>query len=259
MIDIHCHILPGIDDGAQDLEMAIAMANAAVSQGITHVLATPHHRNPAFINPKATVEAATSQLQLELDKRGINLIVFPGQEVRMHGELMAHIKAGEILFTDLDETYLLIEFPTAEVPAYTDKVIFDLLTAGIRPVIVHPERNQIFIENIKRLTQLINQGCYAQLTTASYLGEFGEQVAKASRQMIEKQLIHLLASDAHRPHGARSFKMVEAYRQIEQQYGEQYVFDLQQNAKCLVNGEQLVTNFAFTSSKKKHKLFGFFK
>lgn len=257
MIDIHCHILPDMDDGATDLEMALKMANVATSQGITHILATPHHRNPVYINKKEQIETAVNKFQVELDKRGIELIVFPGQEVRIHGELMQHIEAGEILFADLNQTYLLIEFPSSEVPAYTERLFFDLLTAGIRPVIVHPERNSVFMADINRLERFIQQGCYAQLTTASYLGEFGAEIQRVSKAMIERQLIHLIASDAHRPEGARSFQMLAAYREIEKDYGEQLVFDLKQNAKSLINGDALVITFIIKELKKKRKFLFF--
>lgn len=259
MIDIHCHILPGIDDGAEDLEMALEMANMAASQGITHILATPHHRNPVFTNKKEQIETAVDRFQIELDKRGIDLIVFPGQEVRIHGELMQHIEAGEILFTDLNQTYLLVEFPSSEVPAYTDRLFFELLTAGIRPVIVHPERNAVFMSDINRLERFIQQGCYAQLTTASYLGEFGAEIQRVSQTMIERQLIHLMASDAHRPEGTRSFQMAAAYQAIEAEYGKQLVFDWQQNAKSLINGDALISIFVLKELKKKNRLLKLFK
>lgn len=258
MIDIHCHILPGIDDGSEDLEMSLAMANAAVRDGITHILATPHHRNPAYVNKRADIQALVDQFQIELDKRGIDLIIFPSQEVRIHGEIMDHIEEGEILFADLDETYLLIEFPSSEVPAYTDTLFFELLTAGIRPVIVHPERNTVLMNNLDKLAFYINQGCYAQVTSASYLGEFGDEVQRVSREMIERQLVHVMASDAHRPDGARGFQMAAAFNQLTQEYGHQLAFDFKQNAKNLVNGDELVTNFVIDQPKKKKGLFGLF-
>ncbi|MGH2067351.1 tyrosine-protein phosphatase, partial [Aerococcus sp. L_4] len=180
MIDIHNHILPGVDDGAKDIEMSIAMANVAVQEGITHILATPHHRNSEFVNERSKVEEAVGQLQVELDRRGIGLVVFPGQEIRLHGELLDHIDHGEILFTDLGGHYILIEFPSHEVPHYAEQVFFDLLSRNIRPIIVHPERNQKIIEKPEILKRFVEMGCYAQLTASSYLGEFGSGVEETS-------------------------------------------------------------------------------
>ncbi len=259
MIDIHNHILPGVDDGAKDLEMSIAMANVAVQEGITHILATPHHRNPEYINARKEVEEAVGQLQIELDRRGIDLVIFPGQEVRLHGELMAHIDAGEILFTDLDEHYILIEFPSHEVPHYAEQIFFELLSRNIRPIIVHPERNQKIIEKPDVLKRFINMGCYAQLTAASYLGEFGSAVEETSRLLIEEHLVHMLASDAHRPSGPRGFNMEAAFSKLQEEYGPSIAFDFKANAKSLVNGDTMISDFVIEKPKQKKGFFGFFK
>lgn len=119
MIDLHCHILPGIDDGAEDINASIAMAEKAISQGITHILCTPHHNNGKYRNPKSEVISLVTSLQEELDARSLSLTVLEGQEVRITGDLIEDIQKNNILFTDLDDTYILIEFPTIEVPTYT--------------------------------------------------------------------------------------------------------------------------------------------
>ena len=258
MIDIHNHILPGVDDGAKDIEMSIAMANVAVQEGITHILATPHHRNSEFVNERSKLEEAVGQLQVELDRRGIDLVVFPGQEIRLHGELLDHIDQGEILFTDLDGHYILIEFPSHEVPHYAEQVFFDLLSRNIRPIIVHPERNQKIIEKPEILKRFVEMGCYAQLTAASYLGEFGSGVEETSRLLIEENLVHMLASDAHRPHGPRGFNMEAAFNKMQTEYGTSIVFDFKANAKSLVNGDPMITNFVLDQPKRKKKFFGLF-
>ena len=127
MIDLHCHILPGVDDGAENIEASIAMAEQAVSQGITHILCTPHHNNGKYTNPKSEVISLVASLQAELDKRKLPLTVLEGQEVRITGDLIEDIRKDKILFTDLEDTYILIEFPTMEVPSYTEQVFFELL------------------------------------------------------------------------------------------------------------------------------------
>nr|HPR80580.1 tyrosine protein phosphatase [Enterococcus sp.] len=126
MIDLHCHILPGIDDGAENIEASIAMAEKAINQGITHILCTPHHNNGRYENPKESIIHSVSLLQAELDKRNLNLTLLEGQEVRITGELIEQINQNKILFTDLDDTYILIEFPTMDIPAYTEQIFFEL-------------------------------------------------------------------------------------------------------------------------------------
>ena len=140
MIDLHCHILPGIDDGAETLDDSIAMAEKAISQGITHILCTPHHNNGKYSNPKNEVISQVSLLQEELDQRNLPLTVLEGQEVRITGDLIEDIRNDEILFTDLDDTYILINFLPWKFLLY-GKHIFYLQSLGKTPVIVHPERN----------------------------------------------------------------------------------------------------------------------
>ncbi|MCZ0717282.1 tyrosine-protein phosphatase [Aerococcus kribbianus] len=259
MIDMHCHILPGVDDGAKDLDMAIAMANAARREGITHILATPHHHTKDYNNTGDQVNQRVARLQEELDRRGIDLIVFPSQEVHIHGELMANITKGDILFTDLNNSYLLIEFPSNEIPEFSYQIIFELLNRNIRPVIVHPERNTKLMEDPGILRRFVDQGCYAQVTAASYLGVFGSEVEAAARYMIEHRLVHMMASDAHRPDGVRGFHMAEAFKQLEKDYGVSLVFDYQQNVRSLVNGDHLITDFEISTKKKpRKKWFGLF-
>src|SRR5699024_817617 len=122
MIDLHCHILPGVDDGPKNWEMSIEMAKLAVDEGITHILATPHHMNRQWMNPKHNVLALVDELQDRLDAEEIPLTIFPGQEVRLHGEILANIQNDEICFVDEFNQYVLIEFPTATVPEYANRL-----------------------------------------------------------------------------------------------------------------------------------------
>lgn len=197
MIDLHCHILPGVDDGADTLADSIAMAEKAISQGITHILCTPPSYNGKYVNPKAAVIDNVAELQAELDRRNLPLTLLEGQEVRITGDLVEEIQQDQILFTDLADTYLLIEFPTMDVPAYTEQLFFKLRNMGKVPVIVHPERNAKFREDPNRLIPYLEMGCLAQLTAPSYIGVFGKDIQKTAKQMVEHNLVQMMASDAH--------------------------------------------------------------
>lgn len=255
MIDLHCHILNGIDDGAQTLEDSIAMASAAVAEGITHILVTPHHKNGAYINEKDRILEKMAELQEELDSRGIELTLFPGQEVRINGELLEEIDSRKIQFVDEDNQYLLIEFPTMTVPAYSENLFFELSKRNITPVIVHPERNQIFMENPNALIPFIEKGALAQLTAGSYLGKFGKKIQKVSKQMVEANLVHILASDAHNV-TSRGFRMKEAYEKLEKEFGSSKVSQFKQRTKDLVNGEIIIPDIP--SKVKERKILGLF-
>ncbi|MGV3083901.1 tyrosine-protein phosphatase [Enterococcus dispar] len=254
MIDLHCHILPGIDDGAEDLAASIAMAEKAISQGITHILCTPHHNNGKYSNPKSTVVPRVLALQAELDKRNLPLTVLEGQEVRITGELIEDIKNNEILFTDLDDTYILIEFPTMDVPAYTEDIFFQLRGMGKIPIIVHPERNAKFREDSNRLMEYLDMGCLAQLTAPSYVGTFGKSIQKTAKEMVKHNLVQMVASDAHGVN-KRNFYLKEAYEAIAKDFGEAKVVAMKQVAKDLLNGDQIVLPNYTAVKKKKFGLF----
>ncbi|MFC0233354.1 tyrosine-protein phosphatase [Vagococcus entomophilus] len=236
MIDLHCHILYGVDDGAQTEQEAVDMARAAVASGITHILCTPHHNNGKYNNAKHTVISRVAKFQRLLDDQKIPLILYEGQEVRITGELLTEIKQDNILFVDIKNKYLLIEFPTIDVPKYTAQIFSSLLTQGITPVIVHPERNAIFQSNPKYLTHFLDMGALSQLTAPSYTGFFGKKVQKISQLMVKHNLVHMVASDAHGV-TKRPFFLKEAYEKIEQDFGSEKVQKFKQTAKDMVNGD----------------------
>lgn len=254
MIDLHCHILPGVDDGAEDLNASIAMAEKAISQGITHILCTPHHNNGKYRNPKSEVISLVSFLQAELDKRQLPLTVLEGQEVRITGDLIEDIQQDNILFTDLEDTYILIEFPTMEVPSYTEQLFFELLQMGKTPVIVHPERNAHFRKDPNYLIPFLEMGCLAQLTAPSYVGTFGKEIQKTAKLMVEHNLVQMVASDAHGVK-KRTFYMKETYNQIAKDFGSDKVTKMQQVARDLLNGDQINFSSYIELKKKKFGLF----
>lgn len=249
MIDLHCHILPDIDDGAKTLADSLDMAEKAISQGITSILCTPHHNNGKYVNPKIEVIEKVAELQAALNQRNLPLTLMEGQEVRISGDLLEKIQQDQILFTDLADTYLLIEFPTLDVPAYTQQLFFKLRKMGKVPVIVHPERNVKFREDPNRLIPFLEMGCLAQLTAPSYVGVFGKGIQKTAKQMVEHHLVQMVASDAHGLK-KRPFLMKEAFQQIAHDYGGDTVTALEQVAKDLINGDA-VTFPEYTEIKKK--------
>ncbi|WP_319995486.1 CpsB/CapC family capsule biosynthesis tyrosine phosphatase [Trichococcus shcherbakoviae] len=257
MIDLHCHLLPGVDDGARTLDDSLAMAQQAVAEGISHILVTPHHKNGKYLNPKEAVMEATAALQAELDSRGIGLTLFPGQELRINGEILEDIEKGDILFIDDESQYLLIEFPTMSIPHFTESLFFKLRQKGITPVIVHPERNQAIIDDPNILLPFIERGALAQVTASSYVGAFGKDNARLSNQLIEANLVHILASDAHNTRG-RGFHFRKAVAKLEAEFGPEKVAYFKQNAKDLFNGDVVHTEdpSEVYQKKKRFRLFG---
>lgn len=254
MIDLHCHLLPGIDDGPETMEESLALAQSAVDQGITHVLCTPHHNNGRYENPKASIIAAVAELQIALDETQIPLTVLEGQEVRITGELIEDLNEDNLLFTDLNDTYLLIEFPSADVPAFSETLLFELRGMGKIPVIVHPERNRFFMEDPDRLIPFLEMECLAQLTAPSIVGIFGKKIQKIAHEMVERNLVQMVASDAHGVN-KRPFYLKEAYTEIEGKFGDSVVRQMKQVTKDLVNGDEVEYPPYVEKKKKKFGLF----
>ena len=174
-----------------------------------------------------------------MDQRGLDLTLLEGQEVRLTELLLTAIQRDEILFTDLDNTYLLIEFPTNEIPIYAEQVFYHLLNRGQVPVIVHPERNAVFREEPNRLVSFLEMGTLTQLTAPSIVGVFGNEIQNTARQMLEHNMLYMVASDAHNLRH-RTFLMKEAYAEIRKIGGIEMVQAMEQMAKDLVNGDSVV-------------------
>lgn len=232
------------------------MARLAVDEGITHILATPHHMNRSWINPKGVVVPLVEELQARLDENEIPLTIFPGQEVRLHGEILQNINENEICFIDELEQYVLIEFPTPEVPAYAERLFYEMQTAQITPIIVHPERNHAILKDPNLLYDFVSRGILAQVTAASYLGAFGKEIETLSHQMIEADLVHFIASDAHNTTN-RKFHMQEAYEKLMDEFGAKKAKAFDQTTRALVNGDPVVVPEPRKIEKKK-RFFGLF-
>ncbi|MRX54249.1 tyrosine protein phosphatase [Bacillus idriensis] len=254
MIDIHSHILPKVDDGADSYEEAIQIAKAAVSEGITTVIATPHHQNGKYINNKHSILEKVEELNLLLKKEDVPLTILPGQETRIHGDLLIELENDLIL--PLNHTnYVFIELPSGHVPRYTEQMLFDIQMKGLTPIIVHPERNSEIIENPELLYKLVSKGALTQITASSITGHFGKNIKKFTLQLIEAQLTHFLASDVHSLKN-RPFRMSNGYGVLNNEFGRDAVYIFKENAELLVKN---LTIYKLNPSKiKKKKFLGFF-
>jgi protein-tyrosine phosphatase len=255
MIDIHSHILPGIDDGAQTMQDSIEMAKAAVAEGIHTIIATPHHNNGKYENRKSDILPLVSKLNDAFKSEAIDLNVLPGQECRIYGEILEDYEKGHILTLNQSSQYLFIEFPSNSVPRYAEHLLYDIQVEGLTPVIVHPERNAELIERPEKLYKLVTNGAITQLTASSLAGYFGKKIQKFSQQMIEANLTHFIASDAHNTHN-RTFKMEEAMDYIERKYGIDTVYYFTENAEMLIEDKTIFKEIP--EQIKKKKFFGIF-
>jgi len=254
MIDIHCHILPGVDDGAKTMHDSLEMARKAVEEGISTIIATPHHKNSQFTNNRELIIPKVNKLNAALKDNGIPLEILPGQETRIHGEVIDGLDKGEIL--PLAETqYVFVELPSGTVPAYTKTLLFDIQMKGLIPIIVHPERNQEIIEHPDRLYEMVKDGALTQVTAASVCGYFGKKIKNFSHQLIESNLTHFIASDAHNT-TTRAFKLAEGYEEVEKKFGMDLVYLFQENAELLIEDKNIYREVP--EAVRRKKLLGIF-
>jgi protein-tyrosine phosphatase len=214
MVDLHCHILSGMDDGAESFEESLAMAEMAIADGITHVVATPHS-SPEFRFDYANVKREAEKLQSTLGNR---LKLATGCDFHLSPENISALKKMRSPFCIHQKDYLLVEFNEFAIPPAMDQTLYEIQLAGLRPIITHPERNGILRAQPERLEKWIRNGCYGQVTGGALTGGFGSSVQATAVEWIGRGLVHFIASDAHnttsRPHRLRG-----AYEAVEKEFG----------------------------------------
>lgn len=250
MIDLHCHILPGLDDGAQTLDEALAMARIAVADGITDIVATPHTHNGLYMNKAEDILQAVSHLQEALNREGIPIRIHPGSEVHIQVELLENILSGETLTYGNHRKYVLLELPTLNLPRFMEQLLYELNVAGITPIIAHPERNLLLRENPELLANWVRHDAIAQLTAGSLLGLLGDRAKKAAEFMVKRRLIHMIASDGHNTVRRRP-ELVEAYRVVEKLMSKEEVQIYRFNTKAILRGENCTVLEPLYNKKKK--------
>ena len=205
MIDLHCHFLPGIDDGAQTLADGLALAQAAVADGITYSVMTPHIDPGRYPNTRSTIERAFKHFRLALRTARVPLHIGMAAEVRLSPDIVGLLSQNEVPFLgELDgHSIILLEFPHSHITPGADKLIERLLKDRIRPLIAHPERNQDVIRDLSKIEPFVGMGCFLQITAGALLGHFGRAPERRALELLELDVLKVLASDAHNLTGRR--------------------------------------------------------
>lgn len=256
MVDLHCHILPGIDDGAQTIEDSLAMAEDAIRDGITCVVATPH-ASSEYSFDYAKVRAARDELQRRLDGR---LTVATGCDFHVNPENLLALRKESAPFCINQKDYLLVEFNEFSIPPAMDQTLHELHLMGLRPIITHPERNGILRAQPERLLGWVRLGCYAQVTAGSLSGVFGTGAQEDAWTWIDQGLVHFVSSDAHNT-ARRPMKLRFAYDAIARGRGKELAEALLvENPKAAFAGTPLsyVPEVAANAERRKKKRFFFF-
>ena len=219
MIDVHCHLLPEVDDGPRTMEASLQLARRAVEERVTSIVVTPHAYHPYFETQHHDITKEVAHLQQRLDEEQIPLTLYVGQEIRIFGELIDALEAGEA-HSLAGSRYVLVELPSQSLPAYTESLFFQLQAAGYVPVIAHPERHREFAIHPEKLHHLVSAGALSQVTTSSLTGQFGRQVRELALTFISNGLSHIVASDAHNVEH-RDFNWLAARQEVINELGEE--------------------------------------
>lgn len=196
MIDIHTHILPGIDDGCSNLDESLAMARLAVAEGVHTMLATSHSAEWLQLGPLSLMETQVATLQAAITAAEIPLTVLPGLEVYMTPETPAHFAAGRV-WTLAHSRYILVETDFGQWPPFLEQVMFELQVAGCIPILAHPERYSAIQRDPGLLYRLAERGVLAQVTGNALVGVLGTTIQQCALTLLEHGLVQIIASDGH--------------------------------------------------------------
>jgi len=226
LIDLHCHLLPGIDDGTGDLEQSLEMARMSVADGVTVIACTPHIFPGVYNNTGPDICRRIDQLQSELDAAQIAVRLVSGGDVHIAPDLVSKLKSGAALSLNSGR-YVLVELPHHILPPNVEGLFFNLLLAGYVPIVTHPERMSWIDRDYDMLIRLVRSGAWMQITAGALLGKFGSRAKEWSERMLREGMVHIIASDAHDT-VRRPPLMGEAFRALRPLVGEEEAMNIVQ-------------------------------
>ena len=216
MIDIHHHLIYGLDDGPRDLESSLAQAEAAIANGITHLVCTPHSNDRWALQPEVNRERLA---EIETHLKG-RLTLGLGCDFHLSYDNIEDQLAHPTRYTINGKQYLLVEFPDFGIPANIGESLYNFVATGVVPIITHPERNATLQNKLEMMVEWLRHGCVVQVTSGSLLGRFGKRAEAVSRELLDRSWVHFLASDAHNL-TSRPPNLAEGYTAVANDYGKE--------------------------------------
>lgn len=220
MVDLHHHLIFGVDDGSPDLATSVAMVEMAVADGVTHIVATPH-ANAEFSYDREGYTARLLQIRDALPAEvAANVTLGLGSDFHLNFENTTAIQTDKERFQINEGPYLLIELPDNSIPQRMDELLYELRVLGLIPILTHPERNTTLQRSRNRLREWIRTDLLVQVTAGSITGAFGKLAEKVAWELLEKQWVHFVSSDAHNLN-RRTPRMSDAYKLVSKRLGEE--------------------------------------
>lgn len=237
-MDIHSHLLPGIDDGARDFETSMEMFRIAGKNGIGAMILTPHYKPVHHNASPATIRRLISEMEEKLAEEKIDIRLYPGNEIYYHSEAVAQALEGG-LCTLAGSSYVLVEFNPMDEFEYIRNGLYQFLSEGFRPVLAHVERYRCMTSKTDRTEELTGMGAYIQVNAGSIMGHYGLQTKGFARGLLKKDLVHFVATDAHDAKN-RAPELEECARFLTKRFGEDYTRELlYENPMKIVRNEYL--------------------
>lgn len=250
MLDLHVHVLPGIDDGPRTMEDALALARALAEDGIEHIVATPHIYPGVFDNSAARIGETFDEFQAAVSEAGIDLTMTWAAEVRICPEILDWIESRRLPMLNgslVGPSTALIELPDGQIPVGTDKLMAMMLDRGITPLMAHPERNKAVMEQPTRLEALRRLGCKFQLTAGSLLGDFGTRAQTTAQKLLDAGWVDVIATDSHN-RSSRRPRMGAAREWLVEHFDEALALRLTKTQPTEIAG---VSSFAVQSGAQR--------
>ncbi len=221
MIDLHCHLLPAVDDGPRTLAESLDLIRAAIDNGISGAVVTPHIYPGVWDNGQTNLRLALRALQNAIVANGLAFKTVLGAELRVHPDNLTRVAARRLPMIGRYEgsDVALLEFPDGSIPPGALQACQGVIAAGIRPLIAHPERNKDVMREPARILPFVEMGCLLQLTAASVIGQFGEAALACAHDLLAKGLVSVVATDMHNLR-ARPPRLGEAHAMLARLYGQ---------------------------------------
>lgn len=248
MVDIHHHLLPGLDDGSNSLETSVQMAKQAAADGITHIVCTPHANGQYRFDPAVNANRL-GELRACLAAENVAVTLGSGCDFHLSFENVEQAKRDPSRFSINGFGYLLVEPPDYGIPPGLTETLYELQLAGLTPVLTHPERNPTLQVEPERMRPWLRGGLLVQVTADSLTGHKGRKAQRMAQMLLEKRWVHFLATDAHNT-TTRPPRMKEAHDLVATKYGVSYA-----HALCVTNPLAAFLGKQFTVEEEPHEIY----